>query len=126
MVALRGVTIDGDQKKTNIRIIEDYTKNIMYYIDLDGNVCSKQSLPLKLMHCVPDTATYIQSFMYGYGDKQIPGHTWFFKADNYVMYITVSGDGHCVPLSETVFIGGQTPMITSLTITDFTEGIKDR
>ena len=45
-----------------------------------------------------DTATYIHSSTFGYGDKQIIGDTWLVQVDETVNYATVSRDGLCVPL----------------------------
>ena len=53
---------------------------------------------------VTDTATYLHSFNYGYGDKQIVGNTWFVKIGDMINYATVSDDGLCVPLSGNVFL----------------------
>ena len=53
LIAMRGVTYDSDQRKTNVHIIEDYTSNILYYINLDQNVCSKEHIALPLIPCIP-------------------------------------------------------------------------
>ncbi|CAF5096187.1 unnamed protein product, partial [Rotaria socialis] len=48
---------------------------------------------------VTDSAIYLHSFTYGYGDKQIIADTWLIQIDNAVNYATVSRDGLCVPLT---------------------------
>ncbi|CAF1214898.1 unnamed protein product [Rotaria sp. Silwood1] len=64
--------------------------------------------------------------MYGYGDKQIPGHMWLITEENFYTYMAVSGDGNCIPLTQTLYLRSPIPVIISMTITDFTPGIKDR
>jgi hypothetical protein len=50
-----------------------------------------------------ENATYIDSSIYGYGDKQIIGDTWFTKMYGTTSFITVSRDD-CVPLTANTFI----------------------
>jgi len=50
-----------------------------------------------------DTATYIDSSIYGYGDKQIIGDTWLIRINDTITYATVSR-GDCVPLTSDLFI----------------------
>ena len=53
---------------------------------------------------VIDSATYLHSFTYGYGDKQIIADTWLITLENVVSYATVSRDGLCVPLNGNNFV----------------------
>ncbi|CAF1601728.1 unnamed protein product [Didymodactylos carnosus] len=55
LIALRGVTINTDNVKTNVRLIQNYNENIDYYINLDNNTCLKQMTSIKLMQCIPGT-----------------------------------------------------------------------
>jgi hypothetical protein len=49
-----------------------------------------------------EDATYIDSTLYGYGDKQIVADTWLVKLDGAITYSTVSR-GDCIPLTGDVF-----------------------
>jgi hypothetical protein len=60
-----------------------------------------------------DSATYIQSSAYGYGDKQIIGDTWLVKLDGAISYSTVSR-GDCVPLTGHIFMQQPGKLIISL------------
>ncbi|CAF0941682.1 unnamed protein product [Rotaria sordida] len=79
-------------------------------------------MPIQPLSCIPDTATYLHSSTYGYGDKQIIGDTWLVTNDNIVNYATVSRDDLCVPLSGHIFLPS---VLTALTTTDFTLKIDD-
>ena len=49
-----------------------------------------------------ETATYINLYMYGSGDKQISSQMWLIKEENFNAYMTVSSDGHCITLTQTL------------------------
>ncbi|CAF4948387.1 unnamed protein product, partial [Rotaria socialis] len=73
---------------------------------------------------VTDSAIYLHSFAYGYGDKQIIADTWLIQIDNAVNYATVSRDGLCVPLTGNNFVS-EPAMINAITTTDFTPTVDD-
>ncbi len=50
-----------------------------------------------------EDATYIDSSIYGYGDKQIIGDTWLIKMNGTINYATTSR-GDCVPLTGHIFM----------------------
>lgn len=50
---MRGVIYDNDQRKINVHIIEDYTSNVLYFVDLDQHDCIKEDLELPFLRCVP-------------------------------------------------------------------------
>ena len=50
-----------------------------------------------------DSATYIDSSIFGYGDKQILADTWLVRMNETLSYSTVSR-GDCVPLTGNLFI----------------------
>lgn len=56
---------------------------------------------MKIFHL--DSAIYITSSNFGYGDKQIIGDTWLVKMNDTLSYSTVSR-GDCVPLVGNLFI----------------------
>jgi hypothetical protein len=51
-----------------------------------------------------ENSTYIDSSLYGYGDKQILADTWLVKLKGAISYSTVSR-GDCIPLTESIFTG---------------------
>jgi hypothetical protein len=156
MVGMKGISINvPDEQQTKLWIIENVKDGQMYTINIDTKQCDKTTNPIKLMECIPgklslidfrnsylkysiDSATYIQSSMYGYGNKQIIGDTWLIKIDGSINYSTVSRDD-CVPLTSHIFL--QQPgkllfyrsnyllfilaMVNALTTTDFVPHIDD-
>jgi hypothetical protein len=92
----------------------------MYVFNLDTRVCDKSKMPFKPLQCIPgiiclficnyifenyfvlETATYIDSSVYGYGDKMIIGDTWLVVVNETTSFSTVSR-GDCVPLTGNVF-----------------------
>jgi hypothetical protein len=50
-----------------------------------------------------ETATYIDSSIYGYGSKQIIGDTWLIKMNGTISYSTTSR-GDCIPLTGNTFM----------------------
>ncbi|CAF1178739.1 unnamed protein product [Rotaria sp. Silwood1] len=125
MVGMKGVAFSiPDQQKSNLWIIENMNDGQIYTIDQDSKRCYKGTMPIKPLHCIPDTATYLHSFTYGYDNKQIIGDTWLVKIDQTINYATVSRDGLCVPLTGHIFL--QNPAIlTAVTTTDFAPNIDD-
>ncbi|CAF5036752.1 unnamed protein product [Rotaria sp. Silwood1] len=81
-------------------------------------------MPIKPFHCIPDTATYVHSFTYGYGDKKIIGDTWRIQKDEAVDYVTVSRDGRCILLTDNTFFQNPT-VVDAMTTTDFVAQIDD-
>lgn len=121
MVGMKGVSYSiPDEKQSNLWIIENNVDGQVYTIDRDSKLCFKSKLPVKPLNCIPgksmvneneknirvdlDSATYLHSFTYGYGNKTIVGNTWLVKIDNQINYSTVSDDGLCIPLSGHVFL----------------------
>ncbi|CAF0774307.1 unnamed protein product [Rotaria sp. Silwood1] len=125
MVGMKGVSFSvPEQKKSNIWIIENINDGQIYTIDLDSKQCYKSTMPIKLLRCIPDSATYLHSVSYGYGNKQIPADTWLVIMDDFITYTTVSSDGLCVPLSGHSFLA-QPPLVTAVTTTDFEPNVDD-
>ncbi|CAF1194769.1 unnamed protein product [Adineta steineri] len=125
MVGMKGVSFsEPDQQKSNLWIIENSNSGQVYTIDLDSKKCYKSAMPIKPLACIPDTATYLHSSTYGYGNKQIIGDTWYVKIDNIINYATVSRDGLCVPLTAHIFLANPA-VITTMTTTDFIPDIAD-
>ncbi len=58
-----------------------------------------------------ETATYIDSSMYGYQDKQIIGDTWRIQINGTTTYSTVSRDD-CVPLTSNHFMNEPRKIVT--------------
>ncbi|CAF0988609.1 unnamed protein product [Adineta steineri] len=52
-----------------------------YTIDQDSKICHKSIISQKPFYCIPETAVYQYSSIYGYGDKQIIGDTWLIIED---------------------------------------------
>ncbi|CAF0739491.1 unnamed protein product [Rotaria sordida] len=105
MVGMKGVSFSvPDQQKSNLWIIENTNDGQIYTIDLDSERCYKSTMPIKPLRCIPDSATYLHSFSYGCGNKQIPADTWLVKIDNVLNSATVSHDGLCVPLTGHSFL----------------------
>ena len=50
-----------------------------------------------------ETATYIDSLIYGSGDKQIIGDMWLINTNGTLTYATVTR-GDCFPLTESMFV----------------------
>ncbi|CAF2888280.1 unnamed protein product [Rotaria sp. Silwood2] len=125
MVGMQGVSFSAfDQQKSNLWIIENMKDGKIYTYDLDSKQCYKSTMPIQPLTCIPDTATYIRSVTYGYGNKQIIGDTWLVKIDQAITYSTVSRDGLCVPLTGNSFL--QNPAVaTAITTTDFVPKIID-
>ncbi|CAF0793730.1 unnamed protein product [Rotaria sordida] len=125
MVGMKGVSwTEPDQQKTNLWIIEDFNKRISYVINQDLKKCDKSPLPMEHDRCIPETATFVRSSTFGYGQKQLIGDTWRIQKDEFINYATVSRDGLCVPLAGQVFF--QKPaMVSSMTTTDFVPQIDD-
>ncbi|CAF3476405.1 unnamed protein product, partial [Rotaria sp. Silwood2] len=125
MVGMKGVSFSApDQQKSNVWIIENVNDGQIYTIDEDAKKCYKSTMPIKPIHCIPDTATYVHSFTYGYGDRKIIGDTWRIQKDEAVDYVTVSRDGRCILLTDYTFF--QNPvLVDSATITDFVPQIDD-
>ncbi|CAF1411074.1 unnamed protein product [Adineta steineri] len=125
MVGMRGVSFTiPNQQKSNLWIIENIKTGQTFTIDEDEKKCYKSSLPIKPVNCIPDTATYLHSSTYGYGDKQIMADTWYVNIDQVINYATVSRDGLCVPLGGHVFFTDPT-VVSSMTTTDFVPKIND-
>ncbi|CAF0759060.1 unnamed protein product [Rotaria sordida] len=126
MVGLKGVSFSiPDQQQSNLWIIENRNDGQIYTIDQGSKQCQKSQMPIQPLSCIPgiqNTATYLHSSTYGYGDKQIIGDTWLVTNDNIVNYATVSRDDLCVPLSGHIFLPS---VLTALTTTDFTLKIDD-
>ncbi|CAF1428398.1 unnamed protein product [Rotaria sordida] len=105
MVGMQGVSFSiFDQQKSNLWIIESMSDGKIYTYDRDSKQCYKSTMPIHPITCIPDTATYVRSVTYGYGDKQIIGDTWLVKIDDAITYSTVSRDGLCVPLTGHSFL----------------------
>ncbi|CAF3979178.1 unnamed protein product [Rotaria sordida] len=125
MIGMRGISLTFPEKrKSNLWIIENMNEGLIYTIDQDIQVCNKSPMPMKPIHCIPDDATYIHSFTYGYNDKQIIGDTWLVEIDGSANYITFSRDGLCVPLTGNLFLSNPSG-VNSLTTTDFVPRIDD-
>lgn len=120
MVALKGVIYDvPDQTPTKLWIIEDLKSGQLYTYFIDTKKCDKSINPVPTFKCIPgsiffneiitefhlplDSATYISSSNFGYGDKQIIGDTWLIRMNETLSYSTVSR-GDCVPLVGNMFI----------------------
>lgn len=41
--------------------------------------------------------------MYGYGNGQSKGDTWYIEDNNGVTFLTVSSDGNCIPMLSDTF-----------------------
>ncbi|UJR10031.1 hypothetical protein I4U23_014254 [Adineta vaga] len=125
MIGMKGVSFSiPDQQKSNLWIIENMNGGQIYTIDQDTKRCYKSTMPIKPLQCIPDSATYLHTNMYGYGDKQIIGDTWLVKIDEVINYVTVSRDNFCVPLSGHVFLSNPA-VITAMTTSDFLPSITD-
>src|SRR5689334_3988964 len=116
-----GYTPAGPQ---NLWIIENIHDGQAYTYVVDAKLCFKSTIPLRPMKCVPgtffkyleslneiifnyyfflETSTYIDSLMYGYGDKQILADTWLFNVNETTIFAVVSRDD-CVLLTANNFI----------------------
>ncbi|CAF3372773.1 unnamed protein product [Rotaria socialis] len=125
MVGMKGVSFMlPDLHKSNLWIIENINDGQMYVIDQDSKRCDKSPMPIKPLKCIPDTATYLHSSTFGYGDKQIIGDTWLVTVDDTVNYATVSRDGLCVPLTGHSFFQ-KLAMVNAATTTDFVPKVDD-
>ncbi|CAM4916826.1 unnamed protein product [Rotaria socialis] len=125
LVGMKGVSFSvPKQEKSNLRIIENMKSGQIYTFDEDSKQCYKSINPIKSYSCIPDSAIYLHSFTYGYGDKQIIADTWLIQIDNAVNYATVSRDGLCVPLTGNNFVS-EPAMINAITTTDFTPTVDD-
>ncbi|CAF3217190.1 unnamed protein product [Rotaria sp. Silwood2] len=62
--------------------------------------------------------------MYGYGNNPSQGDTWFVENDNEVAFVTVSGDGNCIPMNSNSFIGNPR-MMNSITLSNYVPNISD-
>ncbi|CAF4374807.1 unnamed protein product [Rotaria magnacalcarata] len=143
-----------EQQKSNLWIIENMKSGQIYTFDEDSKKCYKSINPIKSYSCIPgmkfvshqllasfllffnayitshcsafvtDSATYLHSFTYGYGDKQIIADTWLIQIDNAVNYATVSRDGLCVPLTGNNFVS-EPAMINAITTTDYVPKVDD-
>ncbi|CAF1098787.1 unnamed protein product [Rotaria sp. Silwood1] len=125
LVALKGeATSIPDGQKSHWWIIENMKDGQTYTIDQDSKKCYKSIITLKPLYCIPETAVYQYSSMYGYGDKQIIGDTWLITKDEAIMYFTVSGDGQCIPLNGHNY--SQNPAtVNSTTIANFVPKVLD-
>ncbi|CAF1261096.1 unnamed protein product [Rotaria sp. Silwood1] len=125
MTGMKGVSFTlPDLHKSNLWIIESVNDGQMYVIDQDSRRCQKSAMPIKPIKCIPDTAIYVHSYTFGYGDKQIIGDTWLITVDDTVNYATVSRDGLCVPLAGHAFFQ-KLALVNAATITDFVPKIDD-
>ncbi|CAF2332074.1 unnamed protein product [Rotaria sp. Silwood2] len=125
MVGMKGVSFSvPDQQKSNLWIIENINDGQIYTIDLDSKQCYKSTMPIKPLRCIPDSATYLHSSSYGYGNKQITADTWLVKMDDIISYATFNRDGLCVPLTGHSFLA-QPPLVAALTTTDFEPKVDD-
>ncbi|CAF1255538.1 unnamed protein product [Didymodactylos carnosus] len=128
MIAMKGVaSVLPNQQKTNLWVIENMKTGQIYTFYEDLKRCDKAVETLRPVQCILDTATFIRSFTYGYGSKEIIGDTWLIPGDGFINYVTVSRDGLCVPLTLYVFFQKpSTPsMVNSITTTDFVPDILD-
>ncbi|CAF3382049.1 unnamed protein product, partial [Rotaria sp. Silwood2] len=117
------ITLPG-QQKLNMWTIENINDEIMYTIDQDLKTCLKSKIISKTAVCIPDTAEYFSSSIYGYGDKKIVADTWIINNNRNLNYVTISRDGLCVPLTGHIFV--HTPAgVTTMTTTDFVPEIND-
>jgi hypothetical protein len=121
MAGMKGVSTNvPDGEKTRLWIIQNITDGQMYVINLDTKQCDKSTMSVQPSDCIPgiyfffvvtssniiiclETATYIDSSVYGYGSKQIIGDIWLIKMNETVSYTTVSR-GDCVVLTTDTFI----------------------
>ncbi|CAF1172551.1 unnamed protein product [Rotaria sp. Silwood1] len=125
LVGMKGVSFSvPNQQKSDVWIIENMNDGQIYVIDEDAKKCYKSTMPIKPFHCIPDTATYVHSFTYGYGDKKIIGDTWRIQKDEAVDYVTVSRDGRCILLTDNTFFQNPT-VVDAMTTTDFVAQIDD-
>jgi len=124
MIGMKGVSFNvPDQQQTNLWIIETLNDGQDYVIDLDTKQCTKSMNPVKQLNCIPETAIYIDSSTYGYGDKQIIGDTWLIQINGTIYYSTVSR-GDCIPLTANIFM--QEPaMVIGMTTTNFVARVDD-
>lgn len=83
------------------------------------SICIQKTIQFLIV----DSATYIHSSTYGYGSKQIIADTWFVEISNAINYITVSRDGHCVPLTGHNFLSEPRESILLIIILIFHFGI---
>ncbi|CAF1239125.1 unnamed protein product [Rotaria sordida] len=107
LIGMKGVSLSvPDQQKSSIWIIENMNDGQIYAIDEDAKKCYKSTMPIKPIHYIPDTATYrIQN-------------------DEAVDYVTVSRDGRCILLTDSIFF--QNPaLVDAMTTTDFVPQIDD-
>ncbi|CAF1560981.1 unnamed protein product [Rotaria magnacalcarata] len=124
-VGMKGVSFSvPEQQKSNVWIIENMKSGQIYTFDEDSKKCYKSINPIKSFSCIPDSATYLHSFTYGYVDKQIIADTWLIQIDNAVNYATVSRDGLCVPLTGNNFLS-EPAMINAITTTDYVPKVDD-
>ncbi|CAF0836998.1 unnamed protein product [Adineta steineri] len=125
LIALKGqATSIPDGQKSNWWVIQSMKDGQTYTIDQDSKICHKSIIPQKPFYCIPETAVYQYSSMYGYGDKQITGDTWLIVEDEAMRYFTVSGDGLCIPLNGNSYSQNPTT-VNSTTISNFVPKILD-
>ncbi|CAF1384533.1 unnamed protein product [Rotaria sordida] len=125
LVGAKGVSYSIiDQKESNLWIIENAAENQTYIIDLNSKKCIKESSSIGLFPCIPESATYLYSSMHGFDNNQFKGDTWYVEDNNAVSFVTVSGDGNCIPVSTNTFISNPR-VVNSATITNYVPKIND-
>ncbi|CAF1306534.1 unnamed protein product [Rotaria sordida] len=125
MYGMKGRTYSViDKTDTSVWIIGTISEKQTYAIDLNSKKCVKDSISVAPFRCIPESATYLYSSMYGFGDNQFKGDTWFIEDNNAVSFVTVSSDGNCIPLNGNNFISTP-PGISTMTLANYVPKIND-
>ncbi|CAF3377729.1 unnamed protein product, partial [Rotaria sp. Silwood2] len=125
IIAMKGISYSViDQKESNVWVIENIAEKQAYIIDGNTKKCIKNSYPVEPFRCISESATYLYSSMYGYGNSQSQGDTWYVEDNDRVSFITVSSDGNCIPMNTNSFIGNPREL-NSLTMSNYVSNIKD-
>ncbi|CAF2798175.1 unnamed protein product [Rotaria sp. Silwood2] len=125
MVAAKGIAYSViDQKNLSLWLIENIAEKQSYTIDLDTKECVKEPVLIQAFRCIPESATYLYSSMYGYDNNQFKGDTWYVEDKDLVSFVTVSGDGNCLLVGANTFVGNPR-IVNSVTISNYVPKIND-
>ncbi|XP_078612059.1 ependymin-related protein 2-like [Branchiostoma floridae x Branchiostoma japonicum] len=104
------------------KVIQDYNKMMQYVIS--GQNCSATKIIGDMFHCIPASATHLQTFYFG-GMQGLLMDAWQVTAPGLGgdLVVDVTHDG-CIPVAE-VITNKEAQSMTVLTYADITMGIRD-
>ncbi|XP_035669132.1 uncharacterized protein LOC118411170 [Branchiostoma floridae] len=114
------------EMNNKFRVVADYNKSTQYVITPDGK-CTTSKLPSEMLTCIPDTATFIETVVYG-GPHGMVLDKWALKLTEpgpLDVYLAVTRDT-CVFVNEVIMgtISGG-PLWQAIEFSNITYAIKD-